>query len=129
MSYVHRCMIVPAAQAPLARELVVTLAGAPAANMFTTGLSATGDIPFTHYISTGMIEEQFAAVLADPALMAMLCNSVGRAITEPECTALLTACDVSAEEPQMALARIGLSMLTAEQLASLQAAREALNAA
>ena len=129
MSYVHRCMIVPAAQAPLARELVVTLAGAPAANMFTTGLSASGDIPFTHYVSTGMIEEQFAQVLADPALMAMLCVSVGRQITELECTALLTACDVSTEEPHVALARLGLSMLTAEQLASLQAAREALNAA
>lgn len=129
MSYVHRCMIVPAAQAPLARELVVALAGVPAANMFMTGLSATGDIPFTHYISTGMIEEQFAAVLADPALMAMLCVSVGRPITEAECTALLTACDVSTEEPHVALARIGLSMLTVEELASLQAAREALNAA
>ncbi|MGJ3704660.1 hypothetical protein [Variovorax sp. AFSI2.2] len=125
MSYVHRCMIVPAAQAPLARELVVTLAGAPAANMFTTGLSATGDIPFTHYVSTGMIEEQFAAVLADPALMAMLCNSVGRAITEPECTALLTACDVSTEEPHVALARIGLKMLFVEQLQELQAQRDA----
>lgn len=125
MSYTHRCMIVPAAQVALARELVLVLAGPPAAAMFTTGLSATGDVPFTHYVSTGMIEEQFAGVLADPALMAMLCNSVGRSITELECTTLLTACDVSTDEPHMALARIGLKMLSTEQLQELQAQRDA----
>ena len=128
MSYIHRCMIVPAAQAPLARELVVLLAGAPANNMFNTGLSATGEEPFTHYVSTGMIEDQFAAVLADGALMAMLCVNAGRTITVEECTAMLAVCDVSADEPHIALERIGLKLLTTEQLAALQAARAGTNA-
>lgn len=128
MSYVHRCMIVPAAHAPLARELVVLLAGPPANDMFTTGLSANGDIPFTHYVSSGMIEEQFAYVMTDPATMAMFCVNAGRQITVEECTALLSACDVTDEDPHAALARVGLTMLTTEQLADLQAARNAASA-
>jgi len=128
VSYVHRCMIVPLAQAALARELVVTLAGEPAANMFTTGLSATGEEPFTHYISTGMIEDQFAAVLANGVLMASLCVGAGRQITALECTSLLAACDISEDEPFAALERLRLKLLTAEQLAALKAERQAANA-
>ena len=128
MSYVHRCMIVPAAQAALARELVLLLAGEPAANMFTTGLSASGDIPFSHYISTGMIEEPFAAVLADPVLMASLCVAAGRQITVFECTALLAACNIREGEPHECIAMAGLAMLSSEELAARQAAREANNA-
>jgi hypothetical protein len=120
-------MIVPAANAPLARELVVVLAGEPAANMFTTGLSPTGDEPFTHFISSGMIEDTFGAVLTDPALMASLCVNAGRQITEVECAALLAACDISEDDPFVALERLNLVMLTAEQLAERAAARQAAN--
>lgn len=128
MSYVHRCMIVPAAQVELARELVVLLAGEPAANMFMIGLSASGDVPFTHYISTGMIEEPFAAVLADPVVMAAQCVAAGRPITVLECTDLLAACNITDGEPHGCILMAGLKMLTAEELAALQAARDALNA-
>lgn len=128
MSYVHRCMIVPDAQVALARELVVVLAGDPAANMFTTGLSADGDVPFSHYISTGMIEEPFAAVLEDPVLMATLCVAAGRPITALECTDLLAACNISEGEPHECIAMAGLAMLTPEELAARQAARDAANA-
>lgn len=125
MSYVHRCMIVPAAQVQLARELVVLLAGEPAAGMFTTGLSADGDEPYTHFISTGMIEEQFAAVLADGALMAMLCVNAGRQITALDCTALLNSCDITDQGPFSALERLTLKLLTAEELVALKADKAA----
>ncbi|BEP34353.1 hypothetical protein GmRootV59_13270 [Variovorax sp. V59] len=128
MSYVHRCMIVPAAQVELARELVLLLAGEPAANMFTTGLSADGDVPFSHYISTGMIEEPFAVVLADPVVMASQCVAAGRPITALECTDLLAACNISEGEPHECIAMAGLAMLTPEELAARQAARDAANA-
>lgn len=127
MSYVHRCMIVPVAQVELARELVVLLAGDPAKDMYTTGLSADGDEPFTHYISSGMIEDQFAQVLADGAVMSSMCIANGREITPLECTALLTACDISDEQPFIALDRLVLKMLTAEELAALQVEKAAKN--
>ncbi|MNK80460.1 hypothetical protein D3C87_1001750 [compost metagenome] len=126
MSYIHRCMIVPAAQQALAREMVLLLAGEPAREMFTTGLSADGDLPYTHYISSGMIEEQFGAVLADPALMTLLAVDAGRALTTVlECTTLLAACDITEEEPFAALERMALVMLNAEELAALQAEKAA----
>lgn len=123
MTYIHRCMIVPAAVVLLARELVVVLAGAPAELMYTTGLSPTGDEPFTHYISSGMIEEEFGVVLQDAALMAQMCTDKGRSILQLECQALLTACDITEEDPFVALARMGLVMLTAEELAARAAER------
>lgn len=125
MSYVHRCMIVPAAQAELARELVYVLAGEPAAGMFTTGLSEDGDLPYTHFISTGHIEEQFGQVLGSAPTMAALCVNAGRQITALECTALLGACDITSEDPWAALARMNLKLLTAEQLVALQASKAA----
>ena len=94
--------------------------------MFTTGLSADGDLPYTHYISSGMIEEQFGAVLADGALMALLAIEAGRALTNVlECTALLAACDITEEEPFTALQRLRLTMLSADELAALQADKAA----
>lgn len=122
MNYIHRCMIVPAAQVALARELVELLGGEAAERMFTTGLSATGDEPFTHYISSGMIDEVFGVVLSDPTILSQQCTGVGRAVTLLEATALLTACDITNEEPFAALARMELVLLTPEQLAARKAA-------
>lgn len=124
MSYIHRCLIVPAARVELARELVVVLGGEAAMGMFTVGLSPSGHEPFTHYVSSGMIEEQFGAVLADPVLMTTLCNAAGRPIAEQACIALLSACDITDEHPFPAFERMLLSMLTTEELAARQAARD-----
>lgn len=115
MSYVHRTMIVKAAKAQQVRDLCATLAGPPGSGMFTTALSATGTGTATHYISAGMIEEQFSAVLSDPAVMRGACQQAGVAITLATCTALLAAADISDEPPFDALARMGL-MLRGEAL-------------
>ena len=61
-------MIVPAALAPRAAILCEQLAGPAGGRMFTTALSVSGELPASHFVSSGGIDPQFAAVLADPAL-------------------------------------------------------------
>ncbi len=56
-------MIVPVDHVDLARSLCATLAGDGGSGMFTTALSATGDDPPTHYISSGLIESDFSDLL------------------------------------------------------------------
>jgi len=110
MSYVHRTIVITAAKAARAADLCAQLAGPPGSGMFTTALNATGTGTATHYISAGMIEEQFAAVLSDPGVMQGACTSAGISITLAECTALLAAADISSEPPFVALARMGLML-------------------
>ncbi|MBB1599986.1 hypothetical protein [Variovorax sp. UMC13] len=111
MSQLHRTLIVPAATARRCADLCAALAGPPGAGMFTTALSPTGAAPATHFISAGMIEDTFAAVLADPAVMHGACQAAGISITLAECTALLAAADISEEPPFDALARVGLKLI------------------
>jgi hypothetical protein len=89
---VHR----PDDHAALASNLCAQLAGPPGASMFTTPLTPNGkgaivgyddqgapimqsDPPsangsITHYIASGMIDETFGPVLADPATMFAACQ-------------------------------------------------------
>lgn len=114
MTYVHRTLIVPAALAPQARTLCEQLAGPPGAGMFVTGLSATGTSPATHYVSSGKIEDTFAAVLSDPAVMQATCQKAGISVTLAACQALLGASDVSEDRPFDAMARLGIKMIQGE---------------
>lgn len=117
MTQFHRSIIQIAAQAPRSRDLCAQLAGQPGAGMFKRGCVAEdapeGAAP-THYISAGMIEDTFAAVLADPAVMHGACQAAGISITLAECTALLAAADISEEPPFDALARVGLRLIAEE---------------
>jgi bifunctional DNase/RNase len=63
MSWINRTMIVPAEHVDLARALAEGISGPAGAGMWTTGLSADGTEPATHYISAGLIEDTFAAPL------------------------------------------------------------------
>ncbi len=58
-----RTIIIPASVQPNARALCKGLAGVPGDGMFVTGLSATGQAPATHYISSGPISEGMAALV------------------------------------------------------------------
>ena len=63
-TWTHRTIIVPAAFQQLAQGLCAAAAeGDAGKGMFTTGLSATGALPATHYISSGYIFDDFAALL------------------------------------------------------------------
>ena len=126
MNWVHRCIIVRAEHAELARVLCETLAGLGGSGMFTTPLSPTGQEPATHYISSGAIEEPFAQLLpliefpvdaepviypGQPELIAQMATAQGLAVTPEEVQALLATSDVTEQEAFTALARLGLQIV------------------
>ena len=93
--------------------------------MFTTALSATGDDPATHYISSGLIESDFADLLplielpadADPVihpgqpdLITQMATDQGMGVTVNEVLALLASVDVTEQPPTDALDRLGLRL-------------------
>ena len=131
MSYVHRTMIVPAgALTAMAQGLCEGLAGAGGAGMFITELSATGTSPATHYISSGPISDEMAALLpcktvtkdaegkdvvtttpGMPDAVPALATKAGISTTKTKITALYAAIDVSDQPPFEAMARLGLQIV------------------
>ena len=130
MSYIHRTMIVPASVQPNARALCKGLAGVPGDGMFATGLSATGKAPATHYISSGVISADMAALLpcktvttdkdgkatvtttpGMPEAVPALATKAGISTTKAKITTLYTAIDVSDQPPFEAMARLGLQIV------------------
>lgn len=132
--WVHRTIIVPAAIAGAARAACAGLAGPGGSGMFTTPLSATGMLPATHYISSGMIEDQFASLLplitvvytddtlatsiqpGNVALTAQLAADAGLPFTEEEISMLLSAVDVSGQSADEAFARLGLQIIAEPEI-------------
>jgi hypothetical protein len=110
MTDTFRTMIVPAAHVDLARALGAGLSPG-GAGMFTTGLSASGSEPATHFVSTGMIGERFAECIASGETLHVACTETGAAVTRAQCDALVTQSDVTEEEPFAAFARLGLVIL------------------
>lgn len=124
MSWLHRCMIVPTEHVELARKLCETLAGPGGAGMFTTALSATGDDPATHYISSGLIESDFADLLplvsdetgidikpGQPEVIFKAAQDSGLSVRLSEIEHLLAAVDVTDQEAFAALDRLGLRIV------------------
>ena len=126
-----RSLIVPTAQVQLARDIAVTLSPEGGKNMWLTGLSATGNAPVTHYISTGLISPEFAALVpeqvwtqdengdwvqtgsspGDPVLCYQMCVAQGMTVTQAQIDAVYAASDVTQQEPFTAMARLGLQMV------------------
>lgn len=98
--------------------------------MFTTPLSVTGTLPASHYISSGMIEAPFADLLpltsvtyaedgtpststrpGNVALTAQLAAEAGLSITEADLAALLAGVDVSEQQAEEAMSRLGLQIV------------------
>ena len=126
----HRTFIVPAAVVGMARAMCEGLAGAAGAGMFITELSATGSAPATHFVSSGPISDDMAALLplttvtqdadgnaivstapGDPAYVVELAAQAGITVTVEQVAGLLAAVDVSDQEGFAALARLGLQMV------------------
>ena len=126
--WLHRSIIISADQRDLAAQLCAVLAGPGGSNMFTTPLSADGAAPATHYISAGMIEDNFAALLPLDALVddvwtrtypglpetiVQLYNATDNPpVTLNQVTAVFATADVSEEDPHQAMARLGLQIVT-----------------
>lgn len=65
---VLRTVIIPAAYIAKARIMGAELTPA-GAGMYLSGLSASGALPATHYVSSGMIRTEFAVLLTDPVAL------------------------------------------------------------
>jgi hypothetical protein len=132
MSDVYRNLMVPADQAPLARLIAATLDPVNCQNMFTTGLSPTGDEPATHYISSGGISEGFAQLVpftvwaqegdppewvevfydpGEPVKTYELCLQAGLEVKLQDIGAMYDSADVTAENPWAAMSRMGLQLV------------------
>ena len=134
--YTHRTIIVPAAFQQLAQALCEAAAeGGAGKGMFTTGLSETGTEPATHYISSGAIFDDLAALLplttvepstddgepdmvterpGNVAVVEGLTAQAGITLPAGTVAGLFDALDVSEQGPFEAVARLGLVMVQAE---------------
>jgi hypothetical protein len=125
-----RTIIIPASVQPNARALCKGLAGIAGDGMFTTGLSATGKAPATHYVSSGPISDDMAALLpckkvskdkdgkavvttapGMPDAVPAMATKAGISTTKTKITALYAAIDVSDQPPFEAMARLGLQIV------------------
>ena len=130
--WAFRTLICTAATTPLARDIAATLSPTAGQNMWLTGLSATGNAPATHYVSTGLIGPEFAALVpeqvweqnpstgawtktsstpGDPVACYQMCIAGGLTITQAQVNAVYAAADVTTQEPFTAFARLGLKMV------------------
>ena len=132
-----RTMIVPAAHIALARSICATLAPSGGFAMFGVGLSADGQAPATHYVSTGHIDEDFANLMplqhyvqdeagawqptdfdwsdGEPSIVAALCAEAGLDVTPTQVAQMFAASDVTEQEPFTAFARLGLRLVQAQE--------------
>ena len=125
-----RTIVIPASVATNARALCKGLAGVAGDGMFLTGLSPTGNVPITNYISSGPISDDMAALLpctsvtldkdgkeqitttpGMPEAVPALAAKAKISTTKAKITALYSAIDVSDQDPRAAVARLGLKFV------------------
>lgn len=116
--WAHRLMVVPDAQKAVARSLVLQLAQAPAADgMWTTGLNATGTGVPTHWVSSGMIDANFAGLLGNAAATLSAYQSAGGStVTLAQVQAMYAAATIRSDaqgSEAAALAALGLKLIGA----------------
>ena len=130
MADAFRTLIVPASQVDLARAIAASF-GPGGDGMWTTPLSATGLDPASHYISSGFVPEAFAYMVplqvweqnedgawvlvssepGDPVAVYTAASEAGVICTQAEVDALFAAADVTAQEPFVAMGRLGLAIV------------------
>lgn len=136
MREIFRTLIVPAADAPLARQIAVTLSPVGGSGMWTTGLSPSGKDPATHYVSTGLIGPDFAMLVpctfwamdedgdwivtgsepGNASLVVLACGAVDPplALTEKQVQGVMDRADISDQEPFVAFSRMGLKLIAGD---------------
>ena len=128
--YTNLTIVLPKAAQALAQGLCVAAAGEASAGMFTTGLSATGEAPATHFISSGAMEAKFADILplstittedevetvskttGNIGAVIQLAADAGVAADLATVGGLFAALDVSEQPPFAAMERLGLQLVT-----------------
>lgn len=129
-----RSLIIPTAHVQLARDLASAISPENASGMFTTALTDGNQI--THYISTGIVSDEFAQPLplttwaqdeegnwvqvshwpGMPEAIAQIAAQLDPPfpLTAAEVKAAFDASDISEQEPFVAMARMGLSLHSEE---------------
>ena len=132
-TYTHRTIIVPAAFQALAQVLCCSFAeGDAGAGMFTTGCSpADGTEPTSCYMSSGPIYETLADLLplttfdedgqpttrpGNVEAVEAIATQAGFTLPPGTIAALFDAIDVTALDPWVAMARLGVQIVQAEPL-------------
>ena len=121
MSWTHRTLIVPTALVAAARELGAAISPA-GAGMYLTPLSPTGSEPATHWISSGLIDESFAAILGIPealygyAQAGAIEQGLTLTATVADAAALVEQADVSTGSATDAMSRLGLVMVSDNEI-------------
>lgn len=125
---IFRTMLIPDAIVAQVRSLADSF-GPAASGMWQTPLSPTGALPATHWISSGYIGDDFAAIMPyshfdsseppvwitdayDPAAFIALCAL--NEVTAPPVeviTQIMGMVDVSDQQPFAAMVRLGLKMI------------------
>ena len=123
-------LIVPTAHVDLARAIAASF-GPGGDGMWTTPLSSDGLDPASHYISSGFVPEAFAYMVplqvwetdengawvlvssepGDPVAVYTAATEAGVICTQADVDALFTSADVTAQEPFVAMSRLGLSIV------------------
>lgn len=114
--WAHRFMVVPDAQKATARALVLQIAPPPSADgMWTVGLNALGTGVPTHWVSSGLIDANFAAILGNAAATLSAYQSAGGAtVTLAQIQALYAAATIRSDAQGTelaALAALGLKLI------------------
>ena len=136
MQYLHRAMIVPDAIVATVRSLADSF-GPASSGMWTTPLSPTGELPATHWISTGFIGPEFAYMVPEqfweqdetgawvqtgstpgnPQAVYEACTAAGKTVTLEEIEAVYAVVDVTEQEPFAAMGRLGLVLVNTGEMA------------
>lgn len=126
---IFRTIILPTNTIQLARDIASTLSPA-GVGMWTTGLSADASSSISHYISTGFISEDFAymvpeqvyeqdtegawilteTIAGNPEAVHAACTAAGMQVTLAEIENVFLTADVTAQEPFVAMQRLGLQL-------------------
>jgi hypothetical protein len=130
MAYTFATLIVTAADAPTARTIAAAF-GPGGVGMWTTPLSASGNEPATHYISSGYIPAEFVALApcttwtqdedgnwmqtdfyaGDAASVYAFCQEAGLPYTLAEIEGVFSRSDASQQEPFTAMGRLNLKII------------------
>ena len=126
ITWSHRCLIVPDGFVLLARALASGIAGASAQGMWSVPLSVTGEAPATHWISVGLMDEDFANLLplttfdaegnptttpGQPETIVALAEQLGQPVPLAAVEALLNSAQITLDGGQAGIARARLVMV------------------
>lgn len=128
--YSHRTLIVPDNLVVFARELTLSIAGQSAENMWNTALSNTGKLPVTHWISSGMISNDFVGIIpfmefntegtevktkGQPDVCQYLASKAGFNTSIEEIETLFEQADITEQDAFTAMERLGLKLINTEE--------------